>query len=127
MLSFYRDPLLSKSRNRRNKLSSIELGLYTVTDSDIELIRAIKRGDIAEVERLIHAGANLNCTDTQQWTPLFHAASTGRTDIMRLLLDAGASPDAPEGDPLLRHVPGDWKHREEANTFLRSHHATPKA
>ena len=131
-----------------------------MTASDIELIRAIKRGDLTEIERLIRAGANLNCSDTQDWTPLFHAAHAGRTDILhlllangaevdshrekgftplfsailnrhldaiRLLLDSGASTEAPEGDPLLRHVPRDWKHREEATTLLRRDHATPKA
>ncbi len=125
-----------------------------MTATDTELIRAIKRGDFSDVERFIHAGADLNCGDAQGWTPLFHAAGTGRTDIMRLLLahgaevdspplfsailsrhleairlllDAGASSDAPEGDSLLRHVPSDWKHREEAITLLRKDHATPKA
>jgi uncharacterized protein len=131
-----------------------------VTAPDTELIRAIKRGDLTEVERLMHAGANPNSGDTQGWTPLFHAAGTGRTDIMRsllahgaevdsqrsagftplfsailsrhleairLLLDAGASADAPKGDPLFRHVPSDWKLREEAIALLRQHHAASKA
>ena len=131
-----------------------------MTATDTDLIRAIKRGDLREVERLIHAGANLNCSDSQGWTPLFHAAGTGRTDIIRcllahgaevdshrdkgftplfsailsrhleairMLLDAGASPDAPEGDPLSRHVPSDWTHREGAIALLRRDHATPGA
>lgn len=122
-----------------------------MTEADRELIRAVKRGDTAVVQDLIRAGAAVNCSDTQGWTPLFHAAGTGNPEIMdlliasgadvdshrekgftplfsailsrhldgiRILLDAGASADAPEGDSLVRHVPSDWSHREEAVRLL---------
>jgi ankyrin repeat protein len=76
-----------------------------VTAPDADLIRAIKRGDLLEIERLLHAGANVNCSESQGWTPLFHAAGTGRTDIMRLLLAHGAEVDS---------------HREKGFTLLFS-------
>ena len=65
-----------------------------MTEDDAELIRAVKRGDITEIDRLIEVGANPNCCDTQGWTPLFHAAGTGSTQIMRLLLAHGAEVDS---------------------------------
>jgi len=126
-----------------------------MTENDAELIRAVKRGDTAEIDRLIEAGADPNCCDSQGWTPLFHAAGAGSTEIMRLLLahgadidshretgftplfsailsrhleairllvDGGASVEAPDNVPLARHVPSDWKHREEALHLLRPRH-----
>ena len=126
-----------------------------MAEADAALIRAVKRGDINTLKDLIRAGADVNCSDTQGWTPLFHAAGIGSSEIMRLLiasgadldshrdkgftplflailsrhleairllLDAGASSDAPARDSLVRHVPSDWNHRDEAVHLLRRSH-----
>ena len=39
---------------------------------------------------LLDAGADVNVKDDSGWTPLYHAASEGHTEIAKLLLDAGA-------------------------------------
>jgi ankyrin repeat protein len=36
------------------------------------------------------SGADLDCADSQGWTPLFHAAGHGNTEAVKLLIAAGA-------------------------------------
>src|SRR5437763_15251896 len=57
-----------------------------------ELYKAVKRGDLINVRRLLSSGSDPN----ESWggvdTPLSIAAARGNTPILRLLLDAGAEP-----------------------------------
>ncbi|HEY6400212.1 MAG TPA: ankyrin repeat domain-containing protein, partial [Blastocatellia bacterium] len=59
------------------------------------LIRAATNGDLAGIEELLRAGANVNCTvDIGEFgSPLSAAAYKGRLDAVRLLLDRGADPN----------------------------------
>lgn len=45
-----------------------------------------ERGNLAEVQRLLNAGANVNATKTNGETPLYIAVFKGRTKIVQLLL-----------------------------------------
>jgi ankyrin repeat protein len=54
------------------------------------LIRAAKRTDLRALHDAIHAGADINGTDSQGWTPLFHAAHKGWTEGVRVIIEAGA-------------------------------------
>jgi ankyrin repeat protein len=54
-----------------------------------QLRRAIKRGQIDEVKRLLEEGVLVNGSQ-QGWTPLFDAAARGDTAMIRLLRDRGA-------------------------------------
>lgn len=54
------------------------------------LIKAAKHGDLADLTNAIGSGADLNGTDTQGWTALFHAANRGWTEGMRTIIEAGA-------------------------------------
>ena len=62
----------------------------------LTLMAAVKAGDIGEVRRLIASGTSVNervpITGSldDDYTPLGIAAREGRTDIVRVLLDAGA-------------------------------------
>jgi len=62
------------------------------------LVPAIKAGDLAEVERLIASGADVNRrlpmvgSPDDDYTPLAIAAREGYADIVRALLEAGANP-----------------------------------
>lgn len=62
------------------------------------LVPAIKAGDLAEVERLIAAGAAVDArvpmvgSADDDYTPLAIAAREGHADIVRALLEAGANP-----------------------------------
>jgi ankyrin repeat protein len=47
---------------------------------------------VAAVEALVRAGADVNAADAAGTTPLMRAAFVGRTDVVKALLAAGASP-----------------------------------
>lgn len=51
-------------------------------------------GNKARVEELLAAGVDVNSRDTDGTTPLMLAATGGHPDIVKLLLDAGADPNA---------------------------------
>ncbi len=54
------------------------------------LMQAVKKNDIALVKKLIQQGINVNELDTNQDAPLIIAAYEGHTEIVQLLLEAGA-------------------------------------
>jgi hypothetical protein len=61
---------------------------------DRALVRAAMNGDLAGIEELLRAGANVNCTPSGGGeiaeSPLIGAARNGHLDAVRLLLDRGA-------------------------------------
>jgi hypothetical protein len=72
-----------------------------VRPADSELVAACAAGDLAAVERLVAAGANVNATERSRYDPqisadvgsqpcLMVAVQNGHLEIARLLLDAGA-------------------------------------
>jgi ankyrin repeat protein len=92
-----------------DKLESI-VGLIIARDeSDAEQVRslsltaAVKARDIAQIERLIAAGVNVEerapiiGSLDDDYTPLGIAAREGSEDIVRMLLAAGADPGNPIG------------------------------
>lgn len=54
------------------------------------LMNAVQNDDAAAVQRLIAQGANVSEIDSQGDSPLIMAAYKGYTEIVRLLLEAGA-------------------------------------
>ena len=55
-----------------------------------ELIAAAEQGDVAAVERLLAAGADIEATDMMGRTPLIAAAYENHLEVARLLIAAGA-------------------------------------
>lgn len=55
-----------------------------------ELIDAIWREKIRDVEALLKSGADVNAVGSKGWTPLMQAAEMENLSIARLLLDRGA-------------------------------------
>lgn len=49
-------------------------------------------GNLACAETLVAKGANVNCTDCENWTPLHAAVMNGSTEFVRFLLKSGAKP-----------------------------------
>jgi ankyrin repeat protein len=63
-----------------------------------ELSQAAHAGNLAEVKRLLAAGANPNPpTKGFEMSPLGLASQSGATDVITVLLEAGAKPDEPSG------------------------------
>ncbi len=63
------------------------------TDINIQLIEAVKSGNIDRVRLLIAKGADINAKDERGGTPLHWAAYYNRKKIAELLLMQGANPE----------------------------------
>src|SRR5438270_7799658 len=81
-------------------------GTMAAMDESGELLRtAVFDGDARRVATLLGAGTSPNQPDARGTTPLYAAAVHGNHPLVRLLLRAGADPNAPstgegEGTPL---------------------------
>lgn len=64
------------------------------------LHRAVLAGDADRIKAALKAGANVNARDSQGWTALLHAADKGDSQIIELLMKAGADPSVkgPKGE-----------------------------
>ena len=58
--------------------------------SDLQLIDAVKTGQLAKVDEALNSGADIHQQDEQGWTPLNWAAGRGDLETVRLLLARGA-------------------------------------
>lgn len=59
--------------------------------ADVQLIEAVKAGNLATVEALLATGADVHQQDEQGWTPLNWAAGKGDVTLVQLLLQNGAN------------------------------------
>ena len=55
-----------------------------------DLIAAAKAGDVAEVQLLIDAGADVNAQNSLGWTALMWSAANGHANVTQALTNAGA-------------------------------------
>src|SRR5215470_14076339 len=67
-------------------------------DGSTPLQWAVYNDDVAEVRRLLKAGANVSFANNYGATPMGLAAEVGNTEIIKLLLEAGADTDSPNAD-----------------------------
>jgi uncharacterized protein len=67
-------------------------------DGSTPLQWAVYDGNVAEVRRLLKAGANVSIANNYGATPMGLAAEVGNAEIIKLLLDAGANADSPNAD-----------------------------
>lgn len=67
---------------------------------------AVIRRHLSIIGRLIAAGADLNQSDFNKVTPLHTAASHGDIEVMKILLEYGASKELKDG--LDRRTPAEW-------------------
>ena len=71
-------------------------------DINLDMFEAIKNGKTGEVEHLLQAGADANYREKEtsgNWSVLTIAVNGGNTEIVRLLLDAGARVKTVERQP----------------------------
>lgn len=67
-------------------------------DGSTPLLYAVYDENVAEVRRLIKAGANVSLANNYGASPMSLAAEVGNAEIIKLLLDAGANADSPNPD-----------------------------
>ena len=67
-------------------------------DGSTPLQWAVYNGNVAEVSRLLRAGANVSLANNYGATPMSLAAEVGNADILKVLLEAGANADSPNQD-----------------------------
>jgi ankyrin repeat protein len=67
-------------------------------DGSTPLQWAVYENDVAEVRRLIDAGADVSLANEYGATPMSLAAEVANTEILKLLLDAGADAESPHAD-----------------------------
>jgi beta-lactamase regulating signal transducer with metallopeptidase domain len=92
-------PQSSDQRSRRpdrreRRVRGIDRALYEAAES----------GDLAEVDQLLQAGANVNAAIDGDGSPLIAAARANRPAVVRRLLDHGGDPNMPvegDGSPLI--------------------------
>lgn len=58
--------------------------------TDLQVIEAVKTGQLAKIQEALNSGADIHQQDEQGWTPLNWAAGKGDPEIVKLLLDHGA-------------------------------------
>ncbi|KAK7098087.1 mitochondrial disaggregase-like isoform X2 [Littorina saxatilis] len=63
-------------------------------DANERLLSAARMGVQKEISRLIELGADVNCRHDLGWTPLHVAAMNGHSQAVKVLLEAGADPNA---------------------------------
>ena len=67
------------------------------TDGSTPLQWAVYDGDVAEVERLLAAGADVSLANHYGVTAMGLAAEVAHTEILKLLLKAGADVESEQG------------------------------
>jgi hypothetical protein len=67
-------------------------GLFAV-DSNEDLLTAARAGDLAAVKAALQTGASVEAKTPYGQTPLYLAAMNGKEDVVRFLLEKGASAD----------------------------------
>ncbi len=67
-------------------------------DGSTPLQWAVYAGDVAEVKRLLRAGANVSLANNYGATPMSLAAEDGNAEVIKLLLEVGADANSPNAD-----------------------------
>jgi len=67
-------------------------------DGSTPLQWAVYNGDVAEVRRLLRAGADASIANNYGATPMSLAAEVANADILKLLLEVGANVESPNAD-----------------------------
>ena len=83
----------ARAATRLNMMETDKLRPLSRYHLGTEVHAAARSGDLAALERLIRADANVSATDAEGYTPLMRAVQAGNRDVVLRLLLAGADPD----------------------------------
>jgi ankyrin repeat protein len=85
--------LLSMACNQGKTMNKIDYSKYFSNPTEIELIKAVMKGDSATIKRLAASGVNLNAVGKYETTPLSTALKCRQKEIVSLLLQLGVDPN----------------------------------
>ncbi len=77
-----------------NQLGLCEENEATQKARTAQLFKAVRAGDLTQVQSMIDAGMDVNLRDSNKTTPLQAAAASKQVEVLRLLLRSGADVDA---------------------------------
>ena len=105
---------------------------FTPEEINIALHRASRHGDVALIQRILDANADVNC-EINGTSPLFHAVDALHVDAARLLISKNADVNfrsfADESPKSLYAVaaemPSTWQHRDDIVALLLEANADP--
>ena len=75
--------------NKQSQLNNRKMIYQQQEELNRALFEAVSKGNVDECQRLIQAGANVNFTNDDGWTPLHWAAFDGHLKVCRLLINEG--------------------------------------
>ena len=91
------DMLLSDNKSFLFVKSEVAQSYLMQTTPESSFIQAVKKENLAEVERFIDEGVDLELKDLNGYTPLMHAVKQQNTELVKLLAEYGANVDTSDG------------------------------
>ena len=85
--------LLSMACNQGKTMNEIDYSKDYSNSAEVELIRAVMKGDSSAVKRLAASGVNINAVGKYENTPLRNEIKCQQKEIVLLLLQLGVDPN----------------------------------
>ncbi len=80
--------------NREKGIKPTKSKVLSQKDFNQLLLHAAQVGNVSKAQELLEYGADIETQDDHKYTPLLLASENGRSEIVKLLIDAGANKEA---------------------------------